>query len=270
MTDEIPDAPSDTVILNVTPEGVAMVTLNRPEVHNAFNIELVQRLSEIFDDLEDQDGIRIVLIDGAGPSFSAGGDLKEMQRADGQSESEMRGDFADFATMLLRLRGLPQPTVALVHGSAIAGGLGLVAACDIAIATADAAFALSEVRLGIIPAMIAPYVVEAMGPRAARRYMLTGERFGAEEALRLGLVTSVVADRNALAAESERIVSLLLQGGPEALAAAKELLDLVTYMPIDEDLNEETVGMTAERRVSAEGKEGSIAFFEKRKPGWAG
>lgn len=168
MTDEIPDAPSDTVILNVTPEGVAMVTLNRPEVHNAFNIELVQRLSERFlDDLEDQDGIRIVLIDGAGPSFSAGGDLKEMQRADGQSESEMRGDFADFATMLLRLRGLPQPTVALVHGSAIAGGLGLVAACDIAIATADAAFALSEVRLGIIPAMIAPMWSKPWAP--ARR-----------------------------------------------------------------------------------------------------
>jgi len=270
MTDEISDAPSDTVILNVTPEGVAMVTLNRPEAHNAFDTELVQRLSEIFDDLEDQDGVRVVLIDGAGPSFSAGRDLKEMQRAAGQSEGEIRDDSTDFATMLMRLRGLPQPTVALVHGAAIAGGLGLVAACDIAIATADAAFALSEVRLGIIPAVISPYVVEAIGPRAARRYMLTGERFDAAEALRLGLVTSVVADRNALAAESERVVSALLQGGPAALAATKELLDLVTYMPIDEDLNEETVGMIAERRVTDEAKEGFAAFFEKRKPGWAG
>lgn len=269
MTDEIPDSPSDTVILNVTPEGVAMVTLNRPEVHNAFNAELVQRLGEIFEDLEDQDGVRVVLIDGAGKSFSAGGDLKAMERVAHQSEGEVRADSADFATMLLRLRSLPQPTVALVHGTAVAGGMGLVAACDIAIATEDATFGLSEVRLGIIPAVIAPYVVEAIGLRAARRYMLTGERFGAAEALRLGLVSTVVADKNALAAESERIVSLLLQGGPEALAAAKELLDLVSYMPVDEDVNEETVAMIAERRVSDEAKEGFAAFREKRKPGWA-
>jgi methylglutaconyl-CoA hydratase len=269
MTDEIPDSPSDTVILDVTPEGVAMVTLNRPEVHNAFNPELVQRLAEIFDDLEDQDGIRVVLIDGAGKSFSAGGDLKAMEKAAQDSESEVRADSADFATMLMRLRNLPQPTVALVHGTAIAGGLGLAAACDIVIATADTKFGLSEVRLGIIPAVIAPYVVEAIGLRAARRYMLTGERFDAQEALRLGLVTTVVPDRNALSAESERVVSALLQGGPEALAAAKELLDLVTYMPVDEDLNEETVAMIAERRVSDEAKEGFAAFREKRKPGWA-
>jgi methylglutaconyl-CoA hydratase len=268
MSDEIEPA-VDEVLLNVTQEGVAMITLNRPHVHNAFNGELVQKLNEILDDLEDQDGVRVVLIDGAGKSFSAGGDLAAMRKAADQSESEIRDESGDFALLLMKLRALPMPTVALVHGAALAGGMGLVAACDIAVATADAVFGLSEVRLGIIPAIISPYVVEAIGPRAARRYMLTGERFGAEEALRLGLIQAVVPDAPALATESERLTTLLLQGGPKALGAAKELLDLVTYMPIDEDLAEETVAMIAERRVSDEAKEGLTAFLEKRKPNWA-
>lgn len=265
----IPEPAADEVLLNVTQEGVAMITLNRPHVHNAFNAELVQKLSAIFDDLEDQDGVRVVLIDGAGKSFSAGGDLAAMRKAADQTEREVRDESGDFALMLMKLRALPQPTVALVHGAALAGGMGLVAACDIAIATENAVFGLSEVRLGIIPAVIGPYVVEAIGPRAARRYMLTGERFGAAEALRLGLVQAVVADEPALASESERIVTALLQGAPAALSAVKELLDLVTFMPIDEDLAEETVAMIAERRVSDDAKEGLSAFLEKRKPGWA-
>ncbi|MFT3808396.1 MAG: enoyl-CoA hydratase-related protein [Micropepsaceae bacterium] len=259
----------DEVLLNVTQEGVAMITLNRPHVHNAFNAELVQKLSAILDDIEDQDGIRIVLIDGAGKSFSGGGDLAAMRKAADQSESEVRDESGDFALMLMKLRALRQPTVALVHGAALAGGTGLVAACDIAVASADAIFGLSEVRLGLIPAVISPYVVEAIGPRAARRYFLTGERFGAEEALRLGLIQAVVPDASALAGEGERLASLLLQGAPGALGAAKELLDLVTFMPIDEDLAEETVAMIAERRVSDEAKEGLSAFLEKRKPNWA-
>lgn len=268
MSDPIEPA-VDEVLLNVTQEGVAMITLNRPHVHNAFNAELVQKLSAIFDDLEDQDGVRVVLIDGAGKSFSAGGDLTAMRKAADQSESEVRDESGDFALMLMKLRALPQPTVALVHGVAVAGGMGLVSACDIAICTENAVFGLSEVRLGILPAVIGPYVVEAIGPRAARRYMLTGERFGAAEALRLGLVQTVVADEAALAAESERVVSALLQGAPKALSAVKELLDLVTFMPIDEDLAEETVAMIAERRVSDDAKEGLSAFLEKRKPNWA-
>lgn len=267
MTDTSEPRP-EPVLLNVTPEGVAMITLNRPEVHNAFNAEVVQSLAEIFDDLEDQDGVRVVLIDGAGKSFSAGGDLAAMRRAADQSESEIRDESGDFALMLMKLRSLPQPTVALVHGAALAGGMGLVAACDIAIATADAKFGMSEVRLGILPAVIGPYVAEAIGPRAARRYMLTGERFDADEALRLGLVAKVVPDQNGLAAASEEMVGHLLLAPRGALASAKELLDLITYMPIDEDLNEETVAMIAERRVSDEGKEGLSAFLEKRKPGW--
>ncbi len=211
----------------------------------------------------------MVLIDGAGKSFSGGGDLAAMRKAADQTEAEVRDESGDFALMLMKLRALRQPTIALVHGAALAGGTGLVAACDIAIATSDAVFGLSEVRLGLIPAVISPYVVEAIGPRAARRYFLTGERFDAAEALRLGLIQGVVADAPALAAESERIVSLLLLGAPGALGAAKELLDLVTFMPVDEDLAEETVAMIAERRVSDEAKEGLTAFLEKRKPSWA-
>lgn len=268
MTDAAEPA-ADEVLLNVTQEGVAVITLNRPHVHNAFNAELVQKLSAIFDDLEDQDGVRVVLIDGAGKSFSAGGDLAAMRKAADQTEREVRDESGDFALMLMKLRALPQPTVALVHGAALAGGMGLVAACDIAIATENAVFGLSEVRLGIIPAVIGPYVVEAIGPRAARRYMLTGERFNAAEALRLGLVQAVVPDEPGLASESEKIVSALLQGAPGALRSVKELLDLVTFMPIDEDLAEETVAMIAERRVSDDAKEGLSAFLEKRKPGWA-
>ncbi len=260
---------TDSVLLSVTPEGVAMVTLNRPHVHNALNADMILKLTDIFDDLEDQDGVRIVLIDGAGRSFSAGADLASMRRAAEFSPSQARDDAGDLALMLLKLRSLPQPTVALVHGAALAGGMGLAAACDIVIATQDASFGLTEVRLGLIPAMISPYIVEAIGARAARRYALTAERLNAAEAQRLGLVHSVVADQNGLAAESERIVSALLQGAPGALASVKELFDVISYMPIDEELADETAAMLAERRASDEAKEGLQAFLDKRKPDWA-
>jgi methylglutaconyl-CoA hydratase len=258
----------DEVLLEVTQEGVAVVRLNRPQVHNAFNGEMIQKLSEIFDDLDDQDGIRVVIIDGSGTSFSNGGDLTALKHTASLSEKELRDESDDFAGMLLRLRALHMPTLALVHGGALGGGLGIVAACDIAVATADAQFAMGEVRHGQIPAIIAPYVIDAIGARAARRYMLTGEAFGADEALRLGLVSSVVADHAALAGESERIVTALLKGAPGALTAAKELLDLVTYLPIDEDLVEETSVMTTERQVTEEAREGLEALLEKRAPGW--
>ena len=263
------DGETDAALLNVTPEGVAMITLNRPEVHNALNRALVQRLAEIFDDLADQDGVRVVLIDGAGASFSAGADLAEMREGADNSERENRDEAEQFAEMMLKLRALPQPSIAMIHGAAIAGGLGLAAACDIAIATKDAAFAISEVRLGLVPAVVSPYIVEAMGPRAARRYTLAGERFTRDTAAKLGLVHVLVEDQNSLSAEAERITGELLQSAPGALATAKELLDLVTYMPIDEDLVEETVNMLVERRATEEAKEGLSAFLEKRKAGWA-
>lgn len=265
----IDESSEDPVLLNVTAEGVAVVTLNRPKLHNAFNPEVIELLTDMFADLATQDGVRVVMIEGAGPSFSAGADLNWMRRAAEFGEKENREDAGGLARMLLKLRALPQPSVAVVHGAAIAGGMGLVSACDIAIASAQAVFGLSEVRLGIIPAVISPYVIEAIGPRAARRYFLTGERFGAQEALRLGLVQSVAEDRNALSAESERVVQALLSGAPGALKAAKDLLDLVLYNPVDPVLAEETSRRIAAQRETAEAKEGLTSFLEKRKPRWA-
>jgi methylglutaconyl-CoA hydratase len=261
--------PEEPVLLNITAEGVAVVTLNRPKVHNAFNPEVIERLYDLWDDIEDQPNIRVVLIDGAGPSFSAGADLNWMKRAGSLTPSENREDARGLADMLLKLRGLPQPTVALVHGAAIAGGMGLVSACDIAIASADAVFGLSEVRLGIIPAVISPYVIEAIGPRAARRYFLTGERFGAEEAKRLGLVHVLVPDRSGLSSEAERITAALLAGAPGAITAAKDLLATVTGAPIDATLAAETARRIADQRGTDEAKEGLSSFLEKRKPNWA-
>ncbi|HRE60736.1 MAG TPA: enoyl-CoA hydratase-related protein [Micropepsaceae bacterium] len=256
------------VHFETTRDSVAVVTLNRPEVHNAFNPDVIDMLSDIFEDLRVAEGVRAVLIAGAGKSFSAGADLAWMRAAADWTPKENRADAGDLAKMLAKLRALPQPTIALVHGPAVAGGMGLVAACDIALATKDAVFGLSEVRLGLIPAVISPYVIEAIGPRAARRYFLTGERFGADEAYRLGLVHAVVEDRQALSNLSEKIVSAILDGAPEAIFEAKKLIDHVVHKPIA-DVRDETSRLIAERRASDEAKEGLSAFLEKRKPSWA-
>lgn len=258
----------EPVLLDTTREGVAVITLNRPELHNAFNPDVIEMLSDIFEDLRGADGVRAVMITGEGKSFSAGADLTWMRAAADYTRADNREDAGALADMLRRLNTLPQPTIALVHGPAIAGGMGLVAACDIAIATRQAVFGLSEVRLGIIPAVISPYVLEAIGPRAARRYFLTGERFDADEALRLGLVHMVVDDRNAMAAEAEKIVGAILDGAPGAIREAKELIEYVSFSPI-EDVMDETARMIADRRSTSEAKEGLSAFLEKRKPSWA-
>ena len=257
----------DVVLLDTTREGVAVVTLNRPELHNAFNASVIEDLSDAFADLAKQDGVRVVILEGKGKCFSAGADIEWMRAAGSYTLAENREDAQAFAVMLHRLRVLPQASVAVVHGPAIAGGTGLVAACDIAIATPKAMFGLTEVRLGLIPAVVSPYVIEAIGPRAARRYFLTGEKFGPDEAYRLGLVHSVVPDMDALAAETERIVSALLEGAPGAIRDSKRLLDRVA--PLTDELRNETARAIAERRASAEGKEGLLAFLEKRKPKWA-
>ncbi|NWH08533.1 MAG: enoyl-CoA hydratase/isomerase family protein [Alphaproteobacteria bacterium] len=258
----------DPVLLDTTREGVAVITLNRPELHNAFNPDVIEMLSDIFEDLRGADGVRVVMIAGEGKSFSAGADLTWMRAAADYTRADNREDAGALADMLRRLNTLPQPTIALVHGPAIAGGMGIVSACDIAIATRQALFGLSEVRLGIIPAVISPYVLEAIGPRAARRYFLTGERFDAEEAFRLGLVHAVVEDRNAMAAEAEKIVAAILDGAPGAIREAKELIEYVSFSPI-EDVMDETARMIADRRSTSEAKEGLSAFLEKRKPSWA-
>lgn len=260
---------SEPVLLDTTRSGLAVVRLNRPEVHNAFNPEVIDALSEVFEDLRTADGVRCVLLEGEGPSFSAGADLAWMRAAADYTEAENRTDAAALAAMLAHLRALPQPTIALVHGPAVAGGCGIVAACDVAIAVRTAFFGLSEVRLGLIPAVISPYVIEAIGARAARRFFLTGERFDAAEALRLGLVHAVVEDRQALAETAERIVGAVFQGAPGAISAAKQLIDDVAGAPIDAALRAETARRIAHQRATPEAKEGTTAFLEKRRPDWA-
>ena len=260
----------EMVLLNTTRDGVAVITLNRPRVHNALNPDVIARLSAICEDLRhDSDRIRAVLIEGAGPSFSAGADLAWMRAAADYSASDNREDAGGMAEMLRRLSTLPQVTIALVHGAAMAGGCGIVSACDVAVATKTASFALSEVRLGIIPAVISPYVIGAIGRRAAHRYFLTAERFDAAEAKTLGLVHIVVEDQPALAQESERLVQQVFTCAPGAVAAAKELIAAVAGKAIDSHLIADTARRIAERRTSDEAKEGLAAFLEKRKPKWA-
>ena len=248
--------------------AVARVTLERPQLHNAFDEALIADLTAAFQALGDDASVRAVVLTGAGRSFSAGADLNWMKRASAYDEERNREDAWALELMLRTLDECPKPVVAMVNGAAIGGGLGLVAACDIAFAAEGAQFATSEVRLGILPAVIAPFVVRAIGPREARRWFLTAERFGAEEARRIGLVHEVVqADQ--LEVRTGALVAELLKGGPEAQASTKRLVQLVTMMPQGGSIRSEaTVEMIAERRASAEGREGIGAFLEKRQPAW--
>lgn len=258
----------DLVLLNTTRAGVAVVTLNRPELHNAFNPDVIERLSDIFETLRGADGVRVVLLEGNGPSFSAGADLNWMRAAAEYDKATNQAEAAALGRMLNQLYTLPKPTIAVVHGPAIAGGVGLVSACDIAIASENAFFALSEVRIGLTPATISPYVVRAMGPRMAHRYFLSGERISAQEAYRIGYVHAVAKDRNALAEEAEKLVTQFFMTAPDAVRTTKELLQQVTHAEITQDLIGYTANMIAEIRQTDEGREGTGAFLQKRKPWW--
>ncbi|HEX6956691.1 MAG TPA: enoyl-CoA hydratase-related protein [Ferrovibrio sp.] len=249
--------------------GVATVTLNRPQIHNAFNDDIVQRLAAIWSQVAADPAIRVVVLKGAGKSFSAGGDLDWMRRSGRATPEQNRASTLNMARMLKQLRDLPQATLALVHGNCMAGGTGLASAADIVLATQSAQFALTEVRLGLTPATISPYVVAAIGRRQAHRYFLTGERFGAAEACRIGLVHEVAADEAALAARGEEIVKALLLGAPGAIRDSKTLIGRVAQQAVDDELMEFTAQNIADRRASAEGQEGLVAFFEKRRPKWA-
>lgn len=254
------------ILTDIDARGVATVTLNRPEIHNAFNDEVIAGLTTIFRDLGANPAVRIVVLRGAGKSFSAGGDLNWMRRMAGYSREENLTDAIGLATMLRTLNELPKPTLAVIHGHCFAGAVGLVAACDIAIAADPVQFALTEVRLGLIPATIGPYVVAAMGARACRRYFLTAERFGVAEAHRLGLVHEVVGS-DGLDAAAERHIENLLAAGPLALAAAKDLIRAVDG-PVTDAMVADTAARIADARSGEEGREGLSAFFDKRKPGW--
>jgi methylglutaconyl-CoA hydratase len=256
------------ILTSIDNRGVATLTMNRPELHNAFDDLLIADLTAELKRLEANESVRVLLLAGSGKSFSAGADLSWMQRMAGYSREENLADARGLAELMKTLNFLKKPTIALVQGAAYGGGVGLVACCDIVIAARRATFCLSEVKLGIMPAVISPYVVEAIGARAARRYFQTAESFDAAEAHRLGLVHELVDDRDDLLARAERICSALLKNGPRAMAEAKELVSFVSRGPLDDRIIVGTAERIARVRASAEGKEGVTAFLEKRKPAW--
>ncbi len=260
---------SELVTLSATVDGVATVTINRAAKRNAFNAEVISALSQVFESLQGADGVRLVLLTGAGQAFSAGADLEWMKAAVEWSEADNREDAMALAVMLNRLYDLPAMTVALVNGAAMGGGAGLVAACDYAVALASAQFAFSEVKLGLTPATISPYVVAAIGPRRARALFATGKVFDAAYAEKIGLVDEVVADTAGLNAAAERIAGEIKLAAPGAIADAKQLVADVAHKKIDHGLMEETAKRIAKRRVSPEGQEGVRAFLDRKKPGWA-
>jgi methylglutaconyl-CoA hydratase len=255
------------ILVATDARGVATVALNRPAIHNAFDDRLIADLTAALRGLAGDAAVRVVVLTGSGASFSAGGDLNWMRRMAGYSDAENLADAMALAELLRSLNELPKPTVARVNGAAFAGGLGLVCCCDVAIAAVEATFSISEARLGLVPATIGPYVVAAIGARAARRYFLTAERFTAAEAQRIGLVHEV-APQAVLDQAVEKIVAALLEAGAGAQARAKRLIAEVQDRPISETLMALTARAIAEARASAEAREGLAAFFEKRKPAW--
>jgi len=247
--------------------GVVVVWLARPDVRNAFNETMIAELTDAFRKLDDDPDVRAMVLAGQGPAFCAGADLNWMKKIAGYSLDENYADALGLANMLATLAKMKKPTVARVHGPAFAGGMGLVAACDIAVASHDVEFCLSEVKLGLIPATIGPYVIAAMGERAAHRYMLTAERFTAAEAYRIGFVQEIVPQEE-LDATVNAILGYLVSAGPHAVTATKDLIRAVAGRPVDKKLMEDTAKRIADVRASPEGKEGVRSFLEKRKPVW--
>ena len=248
-------------------DGVGRITLDRPELRNAFDDALIRELQKSFEELQGDPAVRVIVLAGSGPAFCAGADLNWMKRMAAYGYDENLADAQALATMLATLDRLPKPTLARVHGPVFAGGTGLVAACDIAVGTPEAKFCLSEAKLGLSPATISPYVIRAMGERLARRYFLTAEVFGAEEAYRIGMLSSLVPAAE-LDREIEGLLKHLLAGGPEAHAKIKDLIRAVAHRPVDDALAADTAKRIAEIRVSPEGKEGIASFLEKRKAAW--
>ena len=247
---------------------IGLVTMNRPERHNAFDDALIAELTEALRSMEAEDGIRVVVLSGAGKSFSAGADLNWMRRMAGFSMEENRRDAMGLAALMRTLAHLRKPTIARVQGPAYGGGVGLVACCDVAIATQSATFALTEAKLGLVPSVISPYVIAAIGERAARRYFLSGERFEAAEAWRLGLVHELASSESDLDEKVGEIVDALLAAGPAAQTEAKALIRAVAGRPVTSELIQDTAERIAKIRASPEGREGVTAFLEKRRASW--
>jgi methylglutaconyl-CoA hydratase len=247
---------------------IGLITMNRPERHNAFDDVLIAELTEAFRSMEAEDGIRVVVLSGTGKSFSAGADLNWMKRMANFSIDENRRDAMGLAALMRTIAHLRKPTLARVQGPAFGGGVGLVACCDIAVATQDASFALSEVKLGLIPAVISPYVVAAIGERAARRYFLTGERIEAADAWRLGLIHELTGNEAELDDMIGAIVDAMLGSSPAAQREAKELIRAVSGRAVTSELIQDTAERIARVRASPEGREGVTAFLEKRRASW--
>lgn len=248
-------------------QQVATVLLNRPELHNAFNDEMIQEIHEAFLQLSQDPQVRAVILSSEGKSFCAGADLNWMQRMVDYSFEENVADAMKLSEMLKAIHDCPKPVIARVHGAAFGGGVGLVAACDMAVALGSATFCLSEVKLGLLPAVISPFVMEKIGASAARRYFLTAERFNAEEAKRIGLLSETFATPQELERWIEEGIAALKANGPEAIAACKTLIQEVLNndWPRAMDI---TTQLIAQRRISTEGQEGMKSFLEKRTPAW--
>ncbi len=246
---------------------VGRITLNSPEVRNAFNDDVIAELTQAFKDMCANPDVRCIVLAAEGLAFCAGADLNWMRRMADYSHDENVADASKLASMLHTIAACPKPTIARVQGDVYAGGTGLVAACDIAVAVESAQFCISEVKIGLIPATISPYLIRAMGVRAAQRYWLTAERFNAAEAMRIGLV-SEVASTQELDAAVNKLCKQLCLASPEALRSTKKLIDAVALKPITPELITHTVQAIADARSSAQGKEGLQSFLQKRQPTW--
>ena len=257
---------ADKTTLQIDDLGVATITIVRPEVHNAFDEEIIEELSQRFESVEDDDEVRLVCIAARGRTFCAGADLDWLRRMAEYDEEQNLADSRQLGRMLNRLNVMTKPTLALVQGPAYGSGVG--AACDIAIGVRSATFSLSEAKFGLIPAVISSFVIGAVGSRQARRYFLTAERFDALEAHRIGLLHLVVNDEGEMRAAAERFARMFMDTAPGAVAASKKLIAEVQGQEIDAELMEATAKQIADRRASDEAREGISAFFDKRKPNW--
>lgn len=254
--------------LQLLREGpVARLRMTRPTLHNAFDAALIAGLTSALETVAQDAEIRVLVLEGEGASFSAGADLNWMRGMASASEEDNRIDSLALARLMRTLDELPKPTIARVHGAAFGGGVGLVACCDIAIGVAEAKFGLTESKLGLLPAVISPYVVQAIRARNARRYFATAEIFDAAQALRIGLLHEVV-DADALDATVQRQIDLLLKAGPVAAASAKTLVRNVLAHSDGAKHDADNAALIASLRVSPEGQEGLSAFLDKRKPSW--
>ena len=258
---------SNSVVVTINDRGVATVTLNQPEKHNAFDDVIIAELTNTFTQINANDKVKLMVLAAKGKNFSAGGDLNWMKRMVDFSYEENLADAKKLAVMLQTLNSLSVPTIARVQGAAYGGAVGLVSCCDMAVAADKASFCLSEVKVGIAPATISPYVIAAIGSRAARRYFLTAERFSANTAQALGLVSEVTQVEE-LDAELEKLITALLANSPNAIRASKQLINDVEHRSIDDQLMSHTSDVIARLRVSEQGQEGLNAFFEKRSPSW--